>query len=82
MPIIPAQPQVEPKDTLSLRLDRVLHDRLKQVLRVHSESEGLRDRASAPAAIPQGSRVRGVVRVGDERNGTGRQVRTTQRHGR
>jgi predicted transcriptional regulator len=30
MPIIPAQPQVEPKDTLSLRLDRVLHDRLKQ----------------------------------------------------
>lgn len=30
MPIIPAQPQVEPKDTLSLRLDRVLHERLKQ----------------------------------------------------
>ncbi len=30
MSIIPAQPQVEPKDTLSLRLDRVLHERLKQ----------------------------------------------------
>src|SRR5579862_5568848 len=30
MSIIPAQPQVEPKDTLSLRLDRVLHERLKR----------------------------------------------------
>jgi predicted transcriptional regulator len=30
MPIIPAQPQPEPKDTLSLRLDCVLHERLKQ----------------------------------------------------
>jgi predicted transcriptional regulator len=29
MPLIPAQPIVE-KETLSLRLDRVLHERLKQ----------------------------------------------------
>jgi hypothetical protein len=30
MPIIPAQPQVEQKDTLSLRLDHAVHERLKQ----------------------------------------------------
>ena len=30
MPIIPAQPHVEQKDTLSLRLDREVHERLKQ----------------------------------------------------
>ena len=30
MPIIPAQPHVEQKETLSLRLDREVHERLKQ----------------------------------------------------
>lgn len=30
MSIIPAQPQVEQKDTLSLRLDHAVHERLKQ----------------------------------------------------
>ena len=30
MPIIPAQPQVEQKDALSLRLDHEVHERLKQ----------------------------------------------------
>ena len=30
MPIIPAQPHVEQKDTLSLRLDHEVHERLKQ----------------------------------------------------
>ena len=30
MPIIPAQPHVEHKDTLSLRLEHEVHERLKQ----------------------------------------------------
>jgi hypothetical protein len=30
MPLIPARPHVDEKDTLSLRLDRPLHERLKQ----------------------------------------------------
>ncbi|MGH9419896.1 MAG: hypothetical protein ACRD3J_07985 [Thermoanaerobaculia bacterium] len=30
MPIIPAQPHVEQKDTLSLRLEHEVHERLKQ----------------------------------------------------
>jgi hypothetical protein len=30
MPIIPSQPQLEHKDTLSLRLDHAVHERLKQ----------------------------------------------------
>ena len=63
MPIIPAQPQPEPKETLSLRLDCVLHERLKQVLRVHSEPEGLRHRRGASAVVPEGSGVRRLVRV-------------------
>ena len=30
MPLIPARPHVDEKDTLSLRLDRPLHERLKR----------------------------------------------------